>query len=181
MKMEIHLKQREVEQRPASTLSALSSSNRSLSHGMMQANHSTAASSTMTLPSALERALSQGNLTHSNIYQSEVEKLQSQLQEKEAKWRTGYEKLAKELEQLKTKGAESVVAAQWRLRYEGCLRDKEDLQARLSLYQQLSSEVTEHGQSVEEMYVELQEEYKVSRAHSWSPFMVTKHHLICPL
>lgn len=165
MKMEIHLKQREVEQRPVSTLSALSSSNRSLSHGMVQASHSTAASSTMTLPSALERALSQGNLTHSNIYQSEVEKLQSQLQEKEMKWRTAYEKLAKELEQLKTKGAESVVAAQWRLRYEGCLRDKEDLQARLSLYQQLSSEVTEHGQSVEEMFVELQEEYKVSRTH----------------
>lgn len=164
VKMEIHLKQREVEQRPVATLSALSSSHRSFSHGMVQASHSTA-SSTMTLPSALERALSQGNLTHTNIYQSEVEKLQAQLQEKETKWRTAYEKLAKELDQLKTKGAESVVAAQWRLRYEGCLRDKEDLQARLSLYQQLSSEVTEHGQSIEELYVELQEEYKVTNAY----------------
>jgi hypothetical protein len=161
--MEIHLKQKDAELRPTvssmNTFSTAVATNR----GLQQANSSN--SPTMTLPSVLEKALSQGNLTHNNIYQGEVEKLQCQLQEKEIKWRAAYEKLAKELEQLKTKGAESTVAAQWRLRYESCLRDKEDLQARLSLYQQLSSEVTEHGQSIEEMYVELQEEYKDLRKH----------------
>jgi hypothetical protein len=161
--MEIHMKQKEAEQRPIvpsmNAFSAVAATNR----GLQQASGSN--SPAMTLPSVLEKALSQGSLTHNNIYQSEVEKLQSQLQDKENKWRAAYEKLAKELEQLKTKGAESTVAAQWRLRYESCLRDKEDLQARLTLYQQLSSEITEHGQSIEEMYVELQEEYKDLRKH----------------
>lgn len=159
------MKQKEAEQRPIipsmNAFSAVAATNR----GLQQTSGSN--SPAMTLPSVLEKALSQGSLTHNNIYQSEVEKLQSQLQDKENKWRAAYEKLAKELEQLKTKGAESTVAAQWRLRYESCLRDKEDLQARLTLYQQLSSEITENGQSIEEMYVELQEEYKVLSIHGF--------------
>ncbi len=161
--MEIHLKQREAEQRPSLSALATSTTSNRAHLGAQGLHHSNSAvSPSMTLPSALERALSQGNLTHNNVYQSEVEKLHAQLQEKDNKWRASYEKLSKELEQLKLKGAESVVAAQWRQRYEGCLRDKEDIQARLSLYQQLSSEVMEHGQSIEEWFVELQEEYKVN-------------------
>lgn len=151
--MEINLKQREAEQKPPQLPSVSS---------LGSLRSSTGGGSNGALPSSLERALSQGSLTHANIYQSDTEKLRIELQEKENRWRMACEKLTKELETLKTKGAESVVAAQWRQRYESCLRDKEEMQAKLSLYTHLSSEVLENGQSVEQLYIELQEEYKVS-------------------
>lgn len=123
------------------------------------------------------------------VEMTETQKLQALLAETEQKWRTSYEKLAKELDVMKTKGAvgfqsfffqssprfdsikmnsryvcvlkESVVAAQWRARYEGCLRDKEEVQQKLSLYTQLSTEIMDHGKSLETLHIELQEEYKV--------------------
>ncbi len=93
----------------------------------------------------------------------EVQRLKTTLHEQELKWKNAFEKLAKENELLKTKGAESVVATQWRTRYESCLKDKEDLAKRLDLFIQLSNEVTNSGKTAEQICMEIFEEYKVSQ------------------
>lgn len=158
VKMEIALKQREAESRPTSlTSTAIATSN----------SHTSTNYSTGGLSSTLEKALTQGSSGSSSSgplspnNSSEAAKLQQMLSDREKQWRIAYETIAKELELLKQRGADSVVAAQWRSRYEGLLRDKEELLQRLSLHTQLSSEVHDRWKSVEQLYVELQEEYKV--------------------
>jgi FtsZ-binding cell division protein ZapB len=179
VRMEINIKQRDSElSKPLAS--------------PMQSHSNKSNLPTSNLSSHLERALSSGSVlpddnlqeNHSNhgignkntfanssnnnnnsslqILSEEIQRLKSQLQEQETKWRHSFEKLAKENETLKTKGAESVVAAQWRVRYENCLRDKEDLGQKLKLYTQLSTEVTGDGRTIEQLYMELHEEYKVS-------------------
>jgi hypothetical protein len=44
--------------------------------------------------------------------------LKAQLSEQETKWRKAYEKVVKENELLRTRGGETVLAVQWRERYE---------------------------------------------------------------
>lgn len=116
------------------------------------------------LSPSLERALSLGAM-HTEEATSpgnELQRLRSQLAEQEAKWKNAYEKLAKELDSLKTKGAESVVATQWRQRYEISVKDKEELSRKLDLLLQLSNEVSAIGSSVEQLFLDVEEDYKVS-------------------
>jgi hypothetical protein len=91
----------------------------------------------------------------------EIARLKGIIQEQDLKWRSSYEKIAKENELLKAKGAESVVATQWRARYEHCLRDRDELSQKLSLLSHLSEEVTSTQKNAEELYVDLHDEYKV--------------------
>lgn len=49
---------------------------------------------------------------------SEFHRLKAQLSEQETKWRKAYEKVVKENELLRTRGGETVLAVQWRERYE---------------------------------------------------------------
>lgn len=118
--------------------------------------------SNLSLSTNLEKALSQGTMGENVESMNDLQRLKVQLQEQEVKWRHACEKLAKENELLKTKGAESVVAGQWRVRYENCLREKEEIAQKLNLYTQLSAEVTSDGRTIEQIYIELQEEFKVS-------------------
>lgn len=160
--MEISIKQRDAESKPIASL-------------VPQTQVFAKSAPSTHLSSNLEKALSLGTVSEENIQTTrnlgnttplneEIQRLKTQLQEQEAKWRHSIEKLAKENDVLKTKGAESVVAAQWRVRYENCLRDKEELSQKLKLYTQLSSEVTGDGRTVEQLYIELHEEYKVRAA-----------------
>lgn len=91
----------------------------------------------------------------------EIARLKGIIQEQDLKWRSSYEKIAKENELLKAKGAESVVATQWRARYEHCLRDRDELSQKLNLLSHLSEEVTSTQKNAEELYVDLHDEYKV--------------------
>lgn len=91
----------------------------------------------------------------------EISRLKIIIQEQDLKWRSSYEKIAKENELLKAKGAESVVATQWRARYEHCLRDRDELSQKLSILTHLSEEVTSTQKNAEELYLDLHEEYKV--------------------
>ena len=51
--------------------------------------------------------------------------MKAQLSEQETKWRKAYEKVVKENELLRTRGGETVLAVQWRERYEvRALRDR---------------------------------------------------------
>lgn len=52
--------------------------------------------------------------------------LRSEMAEQEARWKESYDLLLAENEKLKSSGAEALLAAQWRHRYEACLREKED-------------------------------------------------------
>ena len=160
VRTEITLKQKALEAKPAISLQSSQARN-ALSIGGTG------------LSAALDKALSTGHIspsTHQNNNDdsshesaAELARLRSQLAETESKWRMAYEKLAKELETLKNKGAESVVAAQWRSRYELSVKDKQELEQKLELLMQLSDEVTSNGTSVEQMLLELEDDYKVRR------------------
>jgi hypothetical protein len=163
VKMEISLKQRVAESKPASSL---------LLNSMNTLNGKTiSTSSSPQLSSNLEKAMSIGNMggdsrspdlrgMNNHNGHDELQRARTQLQEQETKWRNAVEKLAKENDLLKSKGAESVVATQWRVRYENCFRDKEELTQKLSLHSQLSSEIS-GDRTLEQLYMELHEEFKV--------------------
>ncbi|CAM9198473.1 unnamed protein product [Phaeothamnion confervicola] len=72
--------------------------------------------------------------------EEEVQRLQAGLAEQDDMWRQAYEKQAspfvRETEQLKRAGNEAALAAQWRQRYEQCVREKEDAQAKLHMLMQ---------------------------------------------
>jgi hypothetical protein len=149
-----------------------------LPSGSMTFNGTNAASSS-GLSVALEKALTTGNV---NADQStdEVTRLRQRLVDEETKWRLAYEKLAKEHETLKTKGADSVVAVQWRLRYETSIKDKEELLQKLDLLMQLSNEVTSTGVPIEQLFLDVQDDYKV-RFDCRSFALVSKHFSNLPI
>lgn len=93
----------------------------------------------------------------------EIEKLQSQLREQEATWKNLYDKTKKENDILRSKGGESLLATQWRNRYESCLKDREALNEKLKVYTKLSDDLNAAGMTIEQAYTELQEEYKEFR------------------
>jgi hypothetical protein len=163
--MEIALRQKDAEQKSTNFNSPSPNNNNSNNPNQLKPPGMNMMPTTQkpgTLPSALEKALSLGNLISTTMAeQNEITKLHTMFQEKEEKWKTAYEKVVKDYEQLRIKGEESVVASQWRIRYENCLRDKEEIQAKLSMHTQLSSEVNDMGKSLEQLHIELQHEYKV--------------------
>lgn len=112
------------------------------------------------LPQALEKAMALGAAGDGKDKQDELQRMKQLMHEQEMKWRHAYDKLSKEMDVLKTKGAEAVVAAQWRSRYESCVRDRDDLQRKLQLYSQLSSELANSDRSLEELYLDVSEAFK---------------------
>lgn len=171
VKMELQLKQRDNEQKPISLASF---------QQLSISNSHTNKSNTTSLTNIMDRAMTQGNTTmflsseSNNNHQSsqqypsqsqqsdELQQLKYTMQEQEKKWKLGYEKLSKENELLKSKGADSVVATQWRLRYETCQQDKEELSKKLDIYTELSNEITRTGKTLEELYIDLYEDFKVT-------------------
>eukprot|EP00624_Nannochloropsis_granulata_P005424 evm.model.NODE_38439_length_6783_cov_11.629515.2 len=100
-----------------------------------------------------------------------IQALKAELNEQEGKWRTQYQQLQKEKEALEGAGAETALAAQWRKRYEGLVKQQQQQQQ-----QQVDSGHgrNEEGQGghrlslsgsgpVEEKYNELKEEYRLYR------------------
>ena len=110
------------------------------------------------------------------------------------KWKSAYEKAVKDNEQLKTRGGDVLILAQWKERYETCLAEKEELSEKLKIYGRMSSVPTvsfaaasgHHGhssgtgtgshfgqgsgvsdgsKSIEQLYIDLRDEYRVRLTH----------------
>ena len=59
--------------------------------------------------------------------------LRAEMAEQESRWKESYDLLLAENEKLKSSGAEALLAAQWRHRYEACLKEKEDAVTNLDM------------------------------------------------
>jgi hypothetical protein len=119
----------------------------------------------------LERALTLGSIEHganggdagASSPQDEVSRLRATLAEQEVKWKKLYETVAKENEILRSKGGESLLATQWRGRYEACMKEKEELAEKLELQTSWTNSVNASGKSMDQAYIELQEEFSAFR------------------
>jgi hypothetical protein len=140
------------------------------------------------LAAPLEKALTYGaDKTTSNSTSSseEIQRLQESLAEKEKKWRAEYEKLIAENETLKGRAGEATLAAQWRTRYEVCLKEKDELAEKLALYTRLSQEFngsgdgetgSAKGSGVDLAFADMQSSLKV--LHHFLTFRKVSHALL---
>ena len=97
-------------------------------------------------------------------YKEEIQRLQTQLAAVEAKWKLAYERVSRENESLRHSGAEAMLAAQWRERYESCVKEKYDLSEKLKVFEKGAGAVGVNGKSLEEAYNELRDEHRVRKA-----------------
>lgn len=75
--------------------------------------------------------------------------LRSELAEQEARWKESYDLLLAENEKLKSSGAEALLAAQWRHRYEACLKEKEDAITNLNMEKEKNMEIQDQKKRVD--------------------------------
>ena len=75
--------------------------------------------------------------------------LRSELAEQEARWKESYDLLLSENEKLKSSGAEALLAAQWRHRYEACLKEKEDAITNLNMEKEKNMEIQDQKKRVD--------------------------------
>jgi hypothetical protein len=95
----------------------------------------------------------------------EVNKLQQELSRQDDMWRAAHDKAVREAEQLKRQGSETALAAQWRQRYEGVVRERDDLRATLEMAAQgggRGGNAQAHN-ALAQKYASLQEEYALYR------------------
>jgi hypothetical protein len=64
--------------------------------------------------------------------QKQIERLKAEMAAQEAHWKESYDALLAENEALKSAGSDALLASQWRQRYENCMQEKKELEARLS-------------------------------------------------
>ena len=69
----------------------------------------------------------ENELASAKLERAQVETLKREISNQEVHWKKAYDILLAENIALKSSGAEALLAAQWRHRYETCLRDKENL------------------------------------------------------
>jgi hypothetical protein len=97
------------------------------------------------------------------------------------KWKLAYEKVVRDNEKLRTQGGDALLLQQMRERYEGLMKENEDLQEKLRVYTRAgeikasltaggSTSLTSPGssalvapKSLEQQYIELKDEYKEYR------------------
>lgn len=76
----------------------------------------------------IESELAQAKTDHARLTA-----LRSEMAEQESRWKESYDLLLAENEKLKSSGAEALLAAQWRHRYETCLKEKDDAMTNLNM------------------------------------------------
>lgn len=76
----------------------------------------------------LENELQQARTDH-----AQLAALQREIAEQEAHWKEAYNTLLAENIALKSSGADALLAAQWRQRYEACLSEKEEQESNLKM------------------------------------------------
>jgi hypothetical protein len=120
------------------------------------------------LSAPLEKALTMGaaDPTAGSAAESELQRLKDSIADKERMWRLEYEKLTGENEALRSRAGEAMLAAQWRTRYDSCLREKQELGEKLQLYTKLASEFNAAGSSssgVDQAFADMQQSLQVKR------------------
>lgn len=78
----------------------------------------------------LENELQQARTDH-----AQLASLQRELAEQDSNWKDAYRALLAENKALKSSGAEALLAAQWRQRYEACQSEKDDLETNFKMAQ----------------------------------------------
>lgn len=63
---------------------------------------------------------------------SRFERMRAEMSQQEAQWKEAYDLLLAENKKLKSSGSEALLASQWRQRYETCLKEKDELDFKLS-------------------------------------------------
>lgn len=92
----------------------------------------------------IESELAQAKTDHAKLTA-----LRSEMAEQEARWKESYDLLLAENEKLKSSGAEALLAAQWRHRYEACLKEKEDALTNLNMEKEKVTELQDHRKRVD--------------------------------
>ena len=87
----------------------------------------------------IESELAQAKSDHAKLAA-----LRTEMAEQEARWKESYDTLLAENEKLKSSGAEALLAAQWRHRYEACLKEKEDAMTNLEMEREKVVELQEN-------------------------------------
>ena len=99
---------------------------------------------------------------------AQLNNLKSEMAEQEAHWKQAYDTLLAENVALRSSGSEALLAAQWRQRYEACLREKEDLQTNLIMEREKLENVIDHKKhedagKYELKYKDLKESFRLYR------------------
>lgn len=94
--------------------------------------------------------------------------LKTEMAEQEAHWKSAYDVLLAENNQLKSSGSEALLAAQWRQRYEACYNEKEKLDTALNLEKEKSGNnlllrKKEDSGKYEAKYKDLKESFRLYR------------------
>jgi len=110
----------------------------------------------------------ENELASAKLERAQVESLKREISNQELQWKKAYDIILAENIALKSSGAEALLAAQWRHRYETCLRDKENLDTQrkmlLEKVEQFSSEADQDDVGKYHMkYKELKESFRSYR------------------
>ena len=94
--------------------------------------------------------------------------LKAEMAEQEAHWKSAYDVLLAENNQLKSSGSEALLAAQWRQRYETCQSEKEKLETSLAVEKEKSGNSLlmrkkEDSGKYEAKYKDLKESFRLYR------------------
>jgi len=111
----------------------------------------------------VEKELHQAKIDHDLL-----ERMKSQMEDQEEKWKSAYNIVLNENKALKSSGSEALLAAQWRQRYETLLKEKEDVETKLEMEMEKSDEIADHHRKVdagkyEQKYRDLKESFRVYR------------------
>lgn len=111
----------------------------------------------------LESELKQARADHAQLAQ-----LKNEMADLESKWKNAYDTLAKENEQLKSSGAEALLAAQWRQRYESTRTEKEDFEIKLKYAESQLEQIRSDSKKMdagkyESKYRDLKESFRLYR------------------
>lgn len=97
----------------------------------------------------------------------EILKYQLQLSELDAKWKSVYEQLARENEQLRSRDDDSRMVSQWRARYETCKQERDEAYEKLKIFTSSDTASVSGSKSprrsIEQKFIDLKEEYKEYR------------------
>lgn len=110
-----------------------------------------------------EKELEQARTDH-----AQVEQLKIELAEQEAHWKEAYQVVMQENAALKSSGSEALLAAQWRLRYETLLKEKDELAGRLQVQVEKADVLADQRRKVdagkyEMKYRDLKESFRLYR------------------
>jgi len=102
--------------------------------------------------------------------------LRKEMVEQESRWKELYDQLLAENEKLKSSGAEALLAAQWRHRYEACLKEKEDAMTNWNMEKEKVAELQDQRKRVdagkyESKYRDLKESFRLYRKKAKEIFL----------